>query len=106
MPSPGNPGTGPATGTCRYSISFEPTASGEYLATIIVTNTTPETVRNRQGARGVNAVDQMMKDWSPTMNWPDDYEIRRENGMTIRLVTATRAESELNALVQKWLVCG
>jgi hypothetical protein len=105
-PSASSPVTRPTTGTCQYSISFEPTQSGDYFATIVVTNTTPETVQNRQGARGVNAVDQMMKDWSPTMNWPDDYEIRRENGMTLRLVTATQARSELSGLVQEWLVCG
>lgn len=99
-------GTSPATGTCRYSIAFESTSSGDYFATIVVTNTTPETVRNRQGSNGVNAVDQMMKDWSPTMDWPDDYEILRDNGLTIRFVTATRAQSQLSALVQKWLVCG
>lgn len=104
-PSPSNPSTRPTTGTCQYSISFEPT-SGDYLATIVVTNTTPDTVRNRQGASGVNAIDQMMKDWNPTMEWPEDYEIRRDNGLTIRFFTMTQARSELSALVQKWLVCG
>lgn len=95
----------PATGICRFSVGFTPTGSGDYTATIVVTNTTPETVTNRQGARGINAVDQMMKDWNSTMNWPDDYEIRRENGLTIRFINATRNESGVSALVQKWLVC-